>query len=120
MRQLFTLLPVEIALPEIERTAAGADVVKPLAVRLPQRPTASGVFGKNLTEFLAVEIVQPNLAGLRAVIAFAPPDRPLAREQQALSVRRQAAVLPVIIEQQLLRLAHLDIDGEEAFGVPPE
>ena len=110
----------EIALPEIERTAARADVVEPLAVRFPQRPTAVGILVEQAAERLAVEIVHPDLAGLRTVIALAPPGRPLAREQQSFAVRRQTAVLSVVVEQQTLGLALGGADGEEAFGMAPE
>src|SRR5262249_30394217 len=61
--ELSALTGGEIVLPQVEGAAACADVIKPFAVRLPQRPAATCILVEDAVEVLAVEFVQPDLAG---------------------------------------------------------
>src|SRR5262249_23649565 len=118
VRELPRLALGQALLPEVERAGLAADVVEAAAGRLPQRPARAARGVEQLPEGLAV--VQPDLAGLRAVVALAPPRRAFAAEEQLAAVRRQAGVLAVVVEEELLGVAALAADAEEAVGVPPE
>src|SRR5207247_11425979 len=97
-----------------------AHVVETAAVGLPQRPEVAAVVVEDLSKALLVQIIKPDLAGLRAVLSLAPPGRALPGEKQPPAIRRQAAVLAIFIQDGLIRLTLAAVDREEALGVAPE
>ena len=118
--QLFFLIRLKVAFPEVERSALRADIVEAAAVGVPQGPARAGLGIEQLGILLRFEVVHPDLAGPRTIVAFSPPRHTLASEEQALAVGREGAVGAIGIEEQLLGATLVGRDAEEAIAAPPE
>src|SRR5262249_44791930 len=101
-RQLPRRVDFQVVLPEVAGAALGADVKERLAVGPPHRPAAAAVLAEDLGEGLLVELVEPDLAGLRALVALAPPGLAFAREEQPFTVGRQGTAGAVVVKEYLL------------------
>src|SRR5206468_3344190 len=100
-------------LAEIEGAGLGPDVVKALAVGLPKRPAAAAGVVEQLPAGLLVLVIEPDLAGLGAAIAFAPPGRAFPGEEHPPPIRRYGAVFGVVVEERLFGAAAAQVDAEQ-------
>src|SRR5262249_33424148 len=89
------------------------------AIGPPHRPAIAVLASEDFRETFLVEVADPHLAGLRALVALAPPRFALAREQQPLAIGRECPTGTVVIKEKLLGGTLAAGDSEEAIGMPP-
>ena len=112
----------ERVLDQVPGRAVLPDEIEARAVRLPQRRTIRRLRlehrGECRRRFGRIEIGQPDLRRLRAVVALPPPLFSLAAEEQFLAVGGELAVGAVGVEDHGFGTAFVRRDSEEPSRCP--